>query len=605
MMTYLRQNTAIILWLVIFAFIALIVIEWGADFSRTSQKSANENVGVINGRTIGLEAFREALRNAARMEQSQGRKAQDEQLVGEVWDSLVREFLTSQEIERLGIQVTDKELAYYTRTQPPKEVQAITVFQTEGKFDIAKYNQFLNDPRTYAEPANKSFVMQVENLIRNQLLNYKLQRMVAEAVQISPAEVRQFFVDRNEKVRVEYVFSPGNKVKDSEVSASPADLDAYYQEHLAEYQHGDQARMAYVALPRLPSARDSLRVGQDIAQLRQEIVQGADFAELAKSLSEDPGSAKNGGDLGTFGRGRMVKAFEDAAFGLKPGEVSEPVLTQFGWHLIKVEEHSTNDKGEEQVHARHILLKFAPSAETEDELRARVDTLKAAAQQQGLEAAAQGVGLEVRDSGFVSKGMPVPGLGEGSAWLVNLFLQHPAGEVAQGGNEQAFWVAQSRGSRPKGTATLDDVRQQVERAVLNQKKAERAGQLLASLRPPAAGGANLTQAATALGLEAHTTEPFARADQVPGVGRSNAFVRAAFRLQPGELSEVVTLPRGAYLLRLVEKLPADESKFQATSKQLADQLLRQRQNEAVQIWFDRLYANAQIEDNRHHFGFTF
>lgn len=603
MMTYLRQNTAIILWLVIFAFVALIVVEWGADFSRTSQTRAAENVGVINGRIIGLEEFRDALRNAARMEQRQGRKAQDEQLVGEVWDSLVRELLTSQEIERLGIQVTDKELAYYTRTQPPREVQAITVFQTEGKFDPAKYNQFLNDPRTYDEPANKSFVLQVENLIHNQLLNYKLQRMVTEAVQVSPAELRQFFTDHNEKVRVEYVFAPGNKIKDSEVSASPADLDAYYQEHLAEYQHGDQARLSYVVLPRLPSAHDSLRVAQDIAQLRQELLQGGDFAELAKSLSEDPVSARNGGDLGTFGREQMVKPFADAAFALKAGEVSEPVLTQFGWHLIKTEEHSADDKGEEQVHARHLLLRFSASAETEDELRARIDTLKAAAQEQGLEAAAQGAGLEVRDSGFVGKGMPVPGLGEGSAWLVNLFLQRPAGEVAQGGNEQAYWVAQSKASRAEGTASLDDVRQQVERAVLNQKKAERVGQLLMTLRPPAAGG--LSQAATALGLEAHTTEPFARADQVPGVGRNNAFVRAAFRLQPGELSEVVTLPRGAYLLRLVEKIPADETRFQATSKQLADQLLRQRQNEALQIWFDQLYASAQIEDNRHHFGFTF
>ena len=148
MMTSLRQNTAIILWIVIFSFVGLIVIQWGADFSGTSKKTAKETVGVINGRTIGLEQFREALRNAARMEQSQGRKAQDEQLVGEVWDSLVREVLISQEIERLGIQATDKELAYYTRTQPPREVQTIKVFQTDDIYDCAagQRNGFLALP---------------------------------------------------------------------------------------------------------------------------------------------------------------------------------------------------------------------------------------------------------------------------------------------------------------------------------------------------------------------------------------------------------------------------------------------------------------------------
>ncbi|MBM3278165.1 MAG: peptidylprolyl isomerase [Candidatus Handelsmanbacteria bacterium] len=601
MMTTLRQNTAIVLWIVIFAFIALIVVEWGADFSQTSQAKAGETVGTVNGRAIGLEEFRQALRNAARMEQSQGRKVQDDQLVGEVWDGLIRELLAAQEIERLGIAVSDQELAFYTRNQPPREVQAITAFQTEGKFDFDKYTQFINDPQTYAEPANKSFVLQVENLIHNQLLNYKLQRLVSEGVQASPAEVRQFFLDHNEKVKVEYVFSPGNKLKDSEMSVVPADLQAYYQEHQSEFQHGDQVRLAYVVLPRLPSAADSLRLAQDAAQLRQEILEGADFAELAKSMSEDPGSASAGGDLGPFTRGRMVKPFEEAAFALKPGEVSEPVLTPFGLHLIKVENRGIDQQGQEQVQARHILLKFAPSGETEDALRARIEALREAAGAKGIETAAQEAGLEVRDSGFVGRGRQVPGLGEGSAWLVNLFLQHSAGELGQGANEQFFWLAQSKESRPKGTASLDDVRQQVERAVLNQKKAERAGQLLQGLR----GQANWVQVAAGLGLEARTTEPFARADQVPGVGRNNAFTRAAFRLQPGEVSEVVTLPRGAYLLRLVEKVPADESQFQATVVQLAEQVLRQRQNEALQIWFDRLYANAQIEDNRHHFGFTF
>lgn len=605
MMTTLREHTAIVLWIVVFAFIGLIVVEWGADYSSTSQTRTRENVGAINGRAISLQEFHEALRNAARMEQNQGRKAQDEQLVGEVWDAIVRDVLTGQEIERLGIQVSDEELAYYTRTQPPQAVQGFAAFQTDGKFDLAKYNQFLGDPQTYAEPANKAFVMQVENILRNQLLNYKLQRLITETVQVSPAEVRRFYAEHNEKVRVEYAFAPGNKVADTEVSASPAELEAYYQEHLDEFHHEDQVRLAYVVLPRTPSARDSLRVAEDIAQLRQELLGGADFAEMARSLSEDPASAANGGDLGVFGRGRMVKPFEEVAFALEPGQISQPLLTQFGWHLIKVEER-LNEGGEEKVRARHLLLKFAPSRETEEELRSRLEALKAEAEQKGLEAAAQEAGLETRDSGYLGKGMAVPGLGQGSGWLVNLFMQGGEGAVSPvGGNEQFLWVAQLKERRAEGLATLDQVRPQVERAVLNQKKGEKAGQALQAIRQQVDSGGSLTQAAIALGLEARAAEPFSRTDQVPGIGKNNAFGRAAFRLDPGQLSEVVILPRGAYLLRLIEKIPADESRFQAESARLAEQLLRQRQTEALQLWFDQLYESAQIEDNRHLFGFTF
>jgi len=605
MMTTLRENTAIILWIVVFAFIALIIIEWGADYSSTSQTRTRENVGTINGRAITLQEFREALRNAARMEQSQGRKAQDEQLVGEVWDAIVRDVLTGQEIERLGVQVSDQELAYYTRTQPPQAVQGFAAFQTDGKFDLAKYNQFLRDPQTYAEPANKAFVMQVESILRNQLLNYKLQKLVVETVQVSPAEVRRYYLEHNEKVRVEYAFAPGHKITDGEVSAAPAELEAYYQEHLDEFRHDDQVRLAYAALPRVPSARDSLRVAEDIAQLRKEIAEGADFAEMARSLSEDPVSARNGGDLGAFGRDRMVKPFAEAAFALAPGQVSAPVLTQFGWHLIKVEERLT-EGGEEKVRARHLLLKFSPSRETEEARRARMEALKAAAEEKGLEGAAQEAGLEARDSGYLGKGMSVPGMGQGSSWLINLFMQGSEGTVSPvGGNEQVLWVAQLKERRLKGLATLDQVRDQVERAVLNQKKAEKAGQALEAIRQQVLAGASLPQTAVAAGLEARLTEPFSRADQVPGIGRNNAFVRAAFRLNPGELSEVITLPRGAYLLRLAEKIPADEARFQADAARLAEQLLRQRQTEALQLWFDQLYDSAQIEDNRHLFDFTF
>jgi hypothetical protein len=147
MMTRLRERTAIVLWVVIFSFVGLIVIKWGANFSPKRQRGGGTTVGVVNGRKVSLQEFQNALRNAA---QRQNRKENrdESQLVGQVWDSLVRDIILKQEMKRLGIQVGDREVAHYTRTQPPPAVRKIEAFQTDGKFDYQKYIRALSDPNT-------------------------------------------------------------------------------------------------------------------------------------------------------------------------------------------------------------------------------------------------------------------------------------------------------------------------------------------------------------------------------------------------------------------------------------------------------------------------
>ena len=277
MMTTLRQRTAVILWIVIIAFVGLIVIDWGADYSGQSSPRQAGNVGVINGREINVQQFRRALQNAARQQKAAGNAEVDQAaLVKQVWDTIVGEVLVSQEIERLGIQVTDKEIALLTREQPPPQVQEQEFFQTDGKFDPAKYQQFLLDPGTHQNADTKNFILQIEALQEQQWRNFKLQQLLRETVQVSPPEVRQFYAEKNEKAEVEYVFAPGSAVDDEEVEVGEADLQAYYQEHQHEYQHAEQVRLSYVYLPKQATAEDSLQIGEEIAQLHRDIVTGAD-----------------------------------------------------------------------------------------------------------------------------------------------------------------------------------------------------------------------------------------------------------------------------------------------------------------------------------------
>ena len=607
MMTVLREKTGLVLWVVIFAFVGLIVVEWGADYSGGGQVDVGDDVGVINGQRIGLREFQSALRNMAR-QVPQEQRADQGQLVREVWDGYIRDILLMQEIKRLGIEVTDKELAHYTRTSPPPAVQQIEAFQTEGQFDMAKYSAFIGDLTNLQDPNNQAFVLQIEGILRQQLLSYKLQRILSGMVQVSPSETRQHFEEANEKVAIEYVFAPGGTAADDAVEVTDADVAAYYQQHLAEYEHPAQVSLEYVFFPKTASAGDSLEIAEEIGRLRQEILAGADFAELAEVVSDDEGSAINGGDLGTFGRERMVAPFADAAFALEPGEVSEPVQTRFGWHLIKVEERLEED-GEEKVRARHILLKYQASRKTEDQLRDSAEAFQQQAETGGFAAALQAAGLEAAATGFLQKDQGVPGLGTSTSWLVNWFFEQEPGAVSQVvENDRGLGIVQLVAKRAEGTAPLAELKGRIERQVRSRKKVDLAALRLEAVRREVSGGASLAAAAESAGLELRAPEAFARNGAVPGIGRSNEVIGAAFRLDKGQLSEVVKVAeggyQGAYLLRQLDKTPADEALFAEQRGEIAAQLQAQRQQEAVQNWFAHMYETAEIEDNRHRF-FTF
>ena len=605
MMTKLREKTGFILWIVIFAFVGLIVVEWGADYSTSGSQSTGDAVGIINGRVVSHREFSERLKLVGAQRSQAGQEADTGDLVRQAWDELVRYELVRQEIDRLGIEVSDTELAHYTRLSPPADIQALDIFQTDGQFDVAKYTQFITNPVAISDPGGRNIVRYIEQTLKQQLLINRLQRLVMETTQVSPTALRKYYADQHEKVEIEYLFVPSS-VADEDVGVSDSEVDAYYAEHQDELSADEQIKVVHVFWPRAPTAADSARTRDEAAELRQQLIDGANFEELATAISDDVGSAESGGDLGTFGRGRMVKPFEEAAFALSVGEISEPVLSRFGWHIIKLEERSQDEEGEEQLQARHILMKIRTSRTTEEDLRSRVEEFQEDADLRGLEGAAERSGLSVRESPFLSRESVVPGLGRGTTALINLFFASPEGTVSRwASNERGYWIAELKEKRAAGVPPLAEIRSNVERLVINAKKSAEAGEKLSRVREQVAGGADFAAAADAVELEVRKPEPFARDEMVPGVGRKNEVVGAAFRLQTGDLSEVINSQRGSYLIRMVERAPLDESEFEADREQLAQALTQQRRTEAWQNYSANIHEAAVIEDNRHLFWTVF
>jgi peptidyl-prolyl cis-trans isomerase D len=604
MLNQLRNVTFIkaMMWIVAGSFVALMVFDWGADIGgRRGAGPVGDTVGSVNGEKISYKQFDHALRNAYRQAKAgDGREPDLGQLIQQTWNAFVGQTLMAQQIQAYGLEVSDAEVDFFNRNSPIPQIRNEPAFQTDGKFDPAKYTQVLNDPGTYRNPNLKQFVLSVEAQTRQNLLQQRLQEIVASGVRVTNAEVRNAFIEQNEKVTVGYVGIEASAFADSLVSVSDDDVQAHYESHLDEYRQEASVKAAFVSFPKTPSAQDEADTEAEIRALRRELRQGADFEALARQNSDDPGSAQRGGDLGFFGRGRMVKAFEDSAFSLEPGTTSEPFRTRFGWHILKVEERK--GKGDSlEVRARHILLQIQPGRATQDSLRMVAEEFLEVAEGSGFSAAVAQFGLQVQETGYITPGSFFPLLGNKTAGFVNGFLASDPGRIERRETEQGIYIFSLKEKRPAGPRPLSEVQGRITAALRQERKVGLAAEGLRPVVDAVRGGKKLEQAASANGVDFKRTAPFARTDFVPGVGGRNAFVGEAFALSQGEVSDVVRTDRGAYVLEVLKKLPADDAKFEEAKHALAARMLNQKRSEYVSAWFNDLQENADIVDNRHFF----
>jgi peptidyl-prolyl cis-trans isomerase D len=250
--------------------------------------------------------------------------------------TLIRRAILAREAERMGIRVTDAEVREYLRAIPGAA-------DDEGRIDQ-------DIVTTYAEREYGTLV-RFEASLRDDLLAQKTSRLLREAVAVSDSEVRHVLRHRQEEIEVAFValdpvaLAGEAEVPDADVEAFVAEnderLNALYEERESEFDQPEQIRALHILI-RIP-AGDDPALAEALAKTQamealERVRAGEDFAAVAAELSDDPGSKTRGGDLGFFPRGRMVKPFEDAAFALEPGELSEPVKTVHGWHVIRSEE---------------------------------------------------------------------------------------------------------------------------------------------------------------------------------------------------------------------------------------------------------------------------
>lgn len=598
MLRTMREKTKIIMLVLAVAFVGWLVFDVGMGVTGRSQGAASRDLGSVNGHPIKyqewLQTYNATVDQARQRNPGQSLTREEQKSLEDyAFEQLVEAGVLQDAYKRRGIVVTDDEVRDAALRYPPEEVTTARDFQTNGKFDQAKWQRFL------ASGTQPEFLAALEARYRSELPRLKLLEAVTADIYAPDTKLWRIYRDQHDSVAVKaLVVNPDAAVADASVRITPQDLETWYAANKDSLKLPAAAYLSYVTISKVPLAVDTQAALQLARAVRDSIVRGAAFADLAKTESADSASRAQGGELGTFGRGQMTPAFEQAAFKLPVGQISPPVVTPFGIHLIKVEKRT-----KDSVTARHILIPITRTGARLDALESRADSLDRLGAEQtdpaALDSVARTMGLAIQRAGPLYQGQPVT-LGGDRVPDVSIWaFEGKKGETSQVIETSAnYYVFRLDSSAAAGIAPLAAAQGRVRAAVLEEKKRAAAEAIANDAARRLAAGQTLEQVAQALRLPVQTVGPFTRTGNVAVLGAASEAIGLAFRLRVGEHSGLLQGPDGYFLMEPTRRVRADSAAFEKQKEDERSGVIRAARQVRVQAYLDALRREAKVVDNR-------
>ncbi len=615
------RSLKFILVIIVVAFVATSVVYFGTSMSGGGKPNL---VATVNGEEIPAERFRRAQANLIDQYERMTRQRLTPEMIErlglhqQVINELVNDALIGQAAVREGIRVTDDELR--------ARIQDMREFQEDGHFSRDRYLRILRQVRL--EPG------EFEAEMRRQFTRRKVEDFVKSGVKVSEGEVRDAYATRNQQVRAAWAsidippLMAKVTVADSElepyvkahparftrperrriqyvvVGAQPrpqdisaADAEAYYNEHTAEFEEPRRVHVAHV-LVRVPPVGGSEAENKAKAKVEDVLKRaraGEDFAKLAREVSEDTANADKGGDLGFVGPGELLPQFEQAAFGLKKGELAAaPVRTPFGYHAIKVLDVKEGGRKPFQDVATKLKEKLA-AERAENTARAKAEEARAPLlAAKDFAAEARTLGLNPREA-TVARKEPLVGVGRDPQLDEAIFSLAVGGVSPAIKTPGGYVVVKVDDQLPTGVPPLDEIRDSVIDAIRRERAeamaTDRAKAFVASL----AKGGDFFATAKAEGFATGETPLFSRADPPKDGKLPNNVVVAALQTPVGQISEPVRADAAVFVVKTLERLPAGPEGFAQKREELEKQLLEQKRNQAWESWLQSRKLTAKIE----------
>jgi parvulin-like peptidyl-prolyl isomerase len=598
MMTKIRERSLWIFVLMIVAFIALIVFEWGMDASGGGRANSN-TIGKVYGVEISYQQYERAMQNAIENERQRSGQTPDnqqtEQLKQTVWDQLVRSIIIRKEVEERNLGVTEEELVMQMKAFFGTQEQ----FQTNGRFDEQKWITAVNDPNIPWASLEAQFLQQ--------LPIQKLEQMLYQSAYIAEAELAE--QARNELTPVTANLI-GVGLRDFSEEITPPDSAAvaeYYTANKGEYTAPERAKLTYVRIAVTPSRSDSLAAYNEANALFDRVKNGENINELAAIYSDEPNAAETGGDLGWFGRGRMVAPFENAVFNASPGELLGPVKTDFGYHVIKVADQRLNDDGEEEYQVSHILKKIIAGRTTRDDAYNRLNALLEESREREFRQTAEELGLEPRETPYIEKNARfVPGLGNLPAAAAFAFSAS-AGTVSRIYQTDTDYYLLQVGERDdSGYKSLTEVKAQIERELRNQRLHELAAQYLQEqVRPLLNEGLDpdaIKERVSDRNIVIRKETSFKRNNRVQGFANDAAIIASINQLQIGEIGGPWMGTSASYFVQITNREEPSEAAVSAKIEELRQRDITRTRNNYYRQWYEAKLEEADVQDYRSQFN---
>ena len=614
LITNMRSRMQVVMWTILVLFVTSMAIGGlvgGASITDIFSGRQGNEVGSLNGKPILFEDFNQLVSNEInRMDQQSGRLISDEEreyIRAVVWERLIADLIIQEQIAENKIVVGDEEVLFQMKNNPPPFLQNSDAFQSFGRFDLEKYlDAVLNPGQIDWKP--------IEDFMQNVYLpSYKLQQYITNSAAISSSDVLEDYKKRFLDYKIE-VLHVTDKAIDQDfynglLTDRPSDdeLRNIYNENISEYEQPELRYLKYVKWPITSNATDSLRVKLEAEDLIFRLNDGEDFALLANTYTQDPSNSADpqnlkGGDLGWFNKGQLLPEFEIASFEAEKGSIVGPILTQYGYHVIKV-----NDKriveSNEQVNASHILLTIQPGRGTENELKDIASIFALEATEFGFFVLADSLGLEIQDSnGLRKESIFVDNFGVGRS-AVNFAFNNVEGSTSDAIKNDNFYGVFFLDKVDKETLiSFEDVKEDLKNEFLSEFKKNHIKTLAESIKDNNQSKMNLSEIYQDNGnLEYVSETNSALIGSFESIGKSNFIVGALADAKEGDILGPLPTLRGQAFLRVIDISDVVMSDFEEKKDSIKFSLLIDRQNAIWGNWLQALRDNADLKDYRYDF----